>query len=253
MPVLLKLDNVATRYGEITALHGISLEVQQGEIVALLGANGAGKSTTLKTISRVLTPSAGTVTYEGESLEGKSPEDCVALGIAHVPEGRRIFPGLTVLDNLHIGAVAMRAKAAEVTAGIEAAFTLFPKLKSLSGKLGWTLSGGEQQMLAIARGLMAKPKLLLLDEPSLGLAPLIVKDVMETIVRIKREGTTVLLVEQNAHLALQIADRAYVLETGRIALWGQAQALLESEEMRRAYLGSAVRTATTKDRVPTVP
>jgi branched-chain amino acid transport system ATP-binding protein len=253
MPVLLELDNVETRYGEITALHGISLEVQQGEIVALLGANGAGKSTTLKTISRVLTPTRGTVTYEGRSLEGKGPEDCVALGIAHVPEGRRIFPGLTVLDNLQVGAVARRARGTEVASGVEAAFTLFPKLRPLAGKLGWTLSGGEQQMLAIARGLMAKPKLLLLDEPSLGLAPLVVKDVMETIVRIKREGTTVLLVEQNAHLALQIADRAYVLETGRIALSGPAQTLLQSEEMRRAYLGSAVRTGETKDSVRTVP
>jgi len=242
MPVLLKLDNVETRYGEITALHGISLEVQQGEIVALLGANGAGKSTTLKTISRVLHPASGTVSYNGVSLEGRSPEDCVELGIAHVPEGRRIFPGLTVLDNLQLGAVAAKSSRTEVAAGIDAAFALFPKLKTLSGKLGWTLSGGEQQMLAIARGLMARPKLLLLDEPSLGLAPLIVKDVMETIVRIKREGKTVLLVEQNAHLALQIADRAYVLETGRIALSGEARVLLESEEMRRAYLGSAVRT-----------
>jgi branched-chain amino acid transport system ATP-binding protein len=243
MPVLLKLDSVETRYGEITALHGISLEVQQGEIVALLGANGAGKSTTLKTISRVLHPAAGTVSYQGESLEGKSPEDCVAMGISHVPEGRRIFPGLTVLDNLQLGAVAAKSSRAEVGSGIEAAFGLFPKLKTLSSKLGWTLSGGEQQMLAIARGLMARPKLLLLDEPSLGLAPLIVKDVMETIVRIKREGMTVLLVEQNAHLALQIADRAYVLETGRVALSGAARTLLESEEMRRAYLGSAVRAA----------
>ena len=243
MSALLRLDNVETRYGEITALHGISLEVEQGEIVALLGANGAGKSTTLKTISRVLKPFSGTVTYEGRSLEGCSPEDCVELGIAHVPEGRRIFPGLTVLDNLHLGAIAVKAKRAQIDAGVESAFALFPKLESLSGKLGWTLSGGEQQMLAIARGLMAKPKLLLLDEPSLGLAPLIVKNVMETIVRIKREGTTVLLVEQNAHLALQISDRAYVLETGRVALSGEARTLLESEEMRRAYLGSAVRAS----------
>ena len=240
--MLLRLDDVETRYGEITALHGISLEVERGEIVALLGANGAGKSTTLKTISRVLHPSRGTVTYDGASLEGRRPEDCVSMGIAHVPEGRRVFPGLTVVDNLRLGAVPTRAPKAAVDAGVEAAFGLFPKLRTLAGKLGWTLSGGEQQMLAIARGLMAKPKLLLLDEPSLGLAPLIVKDVMETIVRIKREGTTVLLVEQNAHLALQIADRAYVLETGRIALSGDARTLLESEEMRRAYLGSAVRT-----------
>jgi branched-chain amino acid transport system ATP-binding protein len=248
--MLLRLDDVETRYGEITALHGISLEVERGEIVALLGANGAGKSTTLKTISRVLHPTRGTVTYDGRSLEGCSPEDCVAMGIAHVPEGRKIFPGLTVLDNLHLGAIALKATKAEVDAAVGSAFALFPKLQELARKLGWTLSGGEQQMLAIARGLMAKPKLLLLDEPSLGLAPLIVKDVMETIVRIKREGTTVLLVEQNAHLALQIADRAYVLETGRIALSGKARVLLESEEMRRAYLGSAVRT---KERATSTP
>ena len=241
MPALLKLDSVQTRYGEVTALHDVSLEVREGEIVALLGANGAGKSTTLKTISRVLHPARGTVWYDGRSLEGKTPEDCVALGIAHVPEGRRIFPGLSVLDNLELGAVAVKRTRGEVAEGVEGAFGLFPRLRALSGKLGWTLSGGEQQMLAIARGLMARPKLLLLDEPSLGLAPLIVKDVMETIVRIKREGTTVLLVEQNAHLALQIADRAYVLETGRVALSGAARELLESEEMRRAYLGSAVR------------
>ena len=240
---MLQLANVETRYGEIVALHGISIEVRAGEIVALLGANGAGKSTTLKTISRVLKPSGGSVSYEGRSLEGCGPEDCVELGIAHVPEGRKIFPGLSVIDNLKLGAVPRRAKAKEVDADVEGALTLFPKLRTLSTKLGWTLSGGEQQMLAIARGLMAKPKLLLLDEPSLGLAPLIVKDVMETIARIAREGTTVLLVEQNAHLALQIADRAYVLETGKVALSGNAKDLLNSEEMRRAYLGSTVRSA----------
>jgi branched-chain amino acid transport system ATP-binding protein len=248
--MLLQLDNVETRYGDITALHGISLSVEKGEIVALLGANGAGKSTTLKTISRVLHPSRGSVVYDGRNLEGYFPEDCVALGIAHVPEGRKIFPGLTVVDNLALGAIPARSSKSEIAAGIESAFALFPKLRALSGKLGWTLSGGEQQMLAIARGLMAKPTLLLLDEPSLGLAPLIVKDVMETIVRIKHEGTTVLLVEQNAHLALQIADRAYVLETGRIALSGSARTLLESDDMRRAYLGSAVRT---KERATTSP
>ena len=240
---MLQLDSVETRYGEIVALHGVSLEVKRGEIVALLGANGAGKSTILKTISRVLRPCAGTVSYEGHSLEGRGPEDCVAMGLAHVPEGRKIFPGLSVIDNLRLGAVPRKAKAAEVDRDLEAALLLFPKLRTLGAKLGWTLSGGEQQMLAIARGLMAKPRLLLLDEPSLGLAPLIVKDVMETIARIAREGVTVLLVEQNAHLALQIADRAYVLETGRVVLAGPAKDLLQSDEMRRAYLGSAVRTA----------
>ena len=209
--------------------------------MSLLGANGAGKSTTLKAISRVIAPASGSITFAGKSLDGLQPEDVVALGIAHVPEGRRIFPGLSVIDNLRLGATARRARRAEIDGDVEEALGVFPKLRGLSAKLGWTLSGGEQQMLAIARGLMAKPRLLLLDEPSLGLAPLIVTDVMETIVRIARTGTTVLLVEQNAHLALQIASRAYVLETGRVALSGAAATLLASEEMRRAYLGSAVR------------
>jgi branched-chain amino acid transport system ATP-binding protein len=239
--MLLEIDGLVARYGAVEALHGISLVVAEGEIVSLLGANGAGKSTTLKAISRVIAPASGTIKFAGKSLDGLQPEDVVALGIAHVPEGRRIFPGLSVLDNLRLGATARRARRAEVDADVDEALGVFPKLRGLSGKLGWTLSGGEQQMLAIARGLMAKPRLLLLDEPSLGLAPLIVTDVMETIVRIAHRGTTVLLVEQNAHLALQIASRAYVLETGRVALSGAAATLLASEEMRRAYLGSAVR------------
>ncbi len=239
--MLLEIRDVVARYGAVEALHGISLDVAEGEIVSLLGANGAGKSTTLKAISRVIAPASGSIAFAGTSLDGLQPEDVVALGIAHVPEGRRIFPGLTVIDNLRLGATARRARRAEIDADVDEALGVFPKLRSLSSKLGWTLSGGEQQMLAIARGLMAKPKLLLLDEPSLGLAPLIVTDVMETIVRIARNGTTVLLVEQNAHLALQIASRAYVLETGRVALSGAAAELLASEEMRRAYLGSAVR------------
>jgi len=239
--MLLEIKDLVARYGAVEALHGISLVVAEGEIVSLLGANGAGKSTTLKAISRVIAPSSGTIVFAGKSLDGLQPEDVVALGIAHVPEGRRIFPGLSVIDNLRLGATARRARRAEIDADVDEALGVFPKLRGLSGKLGWTLSGGEQQMLAIARGLMAKPRLLLLDEPSLGLAPLIVTDVMETIVRIARNGTTVLLVEQNAHLALQIASRAYVLETGRVALSGAASTLLASEEMRRAYLGSAVR------------
>ena len=240
--MLLEIRELVTCYGEVEALHGISLDVGEGEIVALLGANGAGKSTTLKTISRLLGPAAGEIRFRGRSLAGLDPEDVVALGIAHVPEGRRIFPGLTVLDNLRLGATPRRLSRAEVDAGVESALAIFPKLRDLGGKLGWTLSGGEQQMLAIGRGLMARPALLLLDEPSLGLAPLVVEGVMETIARIARDGTTVLLVEQNAHRALQIADRAYVLETGRVALAGPAAELLRSEEMRRAYLGSAVRT-----------
>jgi branched-chain amino acid transport system ATP-binding protein len=239
--MLLEIRDVVARYGAVEALHGISLDVAEGEIVSLLGANGAGKSTTLKAISRVIAPASGMIRFAGKPLDGLQPEDVVALGIAHVPEGRRIFPGLSVIDNLRLGATARRARRAEIDADVDDALGVFPKLRALAGKLGWTLSGGEQQMLAIARGLMAKPRLLLLDEPSLGLAPLIVTDVMETIVRIARNGTTVLLVEQNAHLALQIASRAYVLETGRVALSGAAAELLASEEMRRAYLGSAVR------------
>ena len=239
---MLRLVNVDACYGAIRALHGVTLSVERGEIVALLGSNGAGKSTTLKTISQLVHATSGSIEFEGESLRGRSPEDVVARGIAHVPEGRHIFPGLSVLDNLRLGATPRRgARRADVEADLALSYELFPKLKTLSSKLGWTLSGGEQQMLAIARGLMAKPRLLLLDEPSLGLAPLIVTGVMETIARIAREGVTVLLVEQNAHLALQIADRAYVLETGRVVLEGPARELLASEDMRRAYLGSAVR------------
>jgi len=238
--MLLEVRDVESYYGEIRALHGISIDVGEGEIVALLGANGAGKSTTLKTISQLIRARAGTITFAGRHIVGRDPEDVVALGIAHVPEGRRIFPGLTVVDNMRLGATPRRATRAAIDRDVEEAFTIFPTLRALGLKRGWMLSGGEAQMLAIARGLMAKPKLLLLDEPSLGLAPLIVADVMETIARIAREGTTILLVEQNAHLALQIAARAYVLETGRVALHGAASDLLASDEMRRAYLGSTL-------------
>jgi branched-chain amino acid transport system ATP-binding protein len=238
--MLLELRDVESFYGEIRALHGVTLHVDEGEIVALLGANGAGKSTTLKTISQLIRARAGTIAFGGRSLAGCDPEDVVALGIAHVPEGRRIFPGLSVVDNIRLGATPRRATRASIERDVEEVLAIFPILRTLAAKRGWMLSGGEAQMLAIARGLMAKPKLLLLDEPSLGLAPLIVSGVMETIARIAREGTTVLLVEQNAHLALQIANRAYVLETGRVALQGAATDLLASDEMRRAYLGSTL-------------
>jgi branched-chain amino acid transport system ATP-binding protein len=241
--MLLQLAEVEAYYGEVRALNNLSLDVERGEIVALLGANGAGKSTTLKVISQLLPARSGSVTFDGKSLLGLAPEDVVALGIAHVPEGRRIFAGLSVFDNLRLGATPRRASKSEVERDLESILELFPKLRALELKMGWTLSGGEQQMLAIGRGLMAKPVLLLLDEPSLGLAPLVVADVMETILRVAREGVTVLLVEQNAHLALQIANRAYVLESGRVVLSGQAGELLASDEMRRAYLGSAVRKA----------
>jgi branched-chain amino acid transport system ATP-binding protein len=238
--MLLEIRDLESYYGEIRALHGISIDVGEGEIVALLGANGAGKSTTLKTISHLIKPRVGTIVFAGQNLAHLEPEDIVTLGIAHVPEGRKIFPGLSVIDNIRIGATPRKTTRAEIERGVEEALSIFPMLRPLTAKLGWMLSGGEQQMLAIARGLMAKPKLLLLDEPSLGLAPLIVADVMDTIARVAREGTTVLLVEQNAFLALQIASRAYVLENGRVALSGPAQDLLKSEEMRRAYLGSTI-------------
>jgi branched-chain amino acid transport system ATP-binding protein len=226
--MLLEIRDLESYYGEIRALHGISIDVGEGEIVALLGANGAGKSTTLKTISHLIKPRVGTIVFAGQNLAHLEPEDIVTLGIAHVPEGRKIFPGLSVIDNIRIGATPRKTTRAEIERGVEEALSIFPMLRPLTAKLGWMLSGGEQQMLAIARGLMAKPKLLLLDEPSLGLA------------RVAREGTTVLLVEQNAFLALQIASRAYVLENGRVALSGPAQDLLKSEEMRRAYLGSTI-------------
>ena len=238
--MLLELRDIESYYGEIRALHGISIDVGEGEIVALLGANGAGKSTTLKTISHLIKPRAGTITFAGTNIGNLEPEDIVTRGIAHVPEGRKIFPGLTVLDNIRIGATPRKASRAQIESGVEEALAIFPLLRPLANKLGWMLSGGEQQMLAIARGLMAKPKLLLLDEPSLGLAPLIVAEVMATIARIASQGTTVLLVEQNAFLALKIASRAYVLENGRVALSGPATELLASEEMRRAYLGSTI-------------
>ena len=241
MPPLLQINDLIVLYGEIEALRGVSLSVDAGQVVTLLGANGAGKSTTLRAISGLAKPAAGEILFDGKSIAGLGPETIVRLGISHVPEGRRVFPGLTVKENIMLGASNRRVAKSELSREADAMFDLFPDIRSFSNALGWTLSGGQLQMVAVARGLMAKPRLLLLDEPSLGLAPLIVTSVMETIARIARDGTTVLLVEQNAHLALQIATRAYVLETGRVALSGAASDLLKSDEMRRAYLGSAVR------------
>ncbi len=235
---LLELREVASAYGNVQALKGISLRVEAGELVTLLGANGAGKSTTLKTISGLITPVRGEVLFEGRPIHRLGPEAIARLGISHVPEGRRIFPGLTVRENILLGGsnrsgVARRQLEAEADEKLE----IFPEIKPFEHALGWTLSGGQQQMLAVARGLMAKPKLLLLDEPSLGLAPLIVQNLFGAIRDIRARGTTILLVEQNANMALSVADRGYVLETGTLILEGKPQELLDNEEVRAAYLG----------------
>lgn len=233
---LLELDKTVAAYSKVEALKGLSLRVEEGEIVALLGANGAGKSTTLRTISGLMKPQSGTVRFLGQSIGGLSPETIVRLGIAHVPERRRIFPGLTVRENIILGGSNRTATRAELEADAELMFGIFPGIKLFEHALGWTLSGGQQQMVAIARGLMSKPKLLLLDEPSLGLAPLLVQQVYRVIADIRRQ-TTVLLVEQNAHMALSVADRGYVLETGRLVIEGRPEALWNNEEVRAAYLG----------------
>ncbi len=234
--MLLRLENVRTYYGNIRALKGISLEVDEGEIVCLIGANGAGKSTTLMTISGVLIPVEGDVFYRGTSIAGVRADNIVQLGVCQVPEGRMIFPLLSVIENLDMGAYLRRDKE-EVKKGIEQVFELFPVLKERQKQHGGTLSGGEQQMLAIGRALMSRPQLLLLDEPSLGLAPIVVDSIFETIRRINEQGTTILLVEQNAQIALQLSRRGYVLETGKIALADSSKNLLANEQVRKAYLG----------------
>lgn len=233
---LLRVTDIYTFYGSIAALKGISFEVKKGEIVTLIGANGAGKSTTLMTISGVEQPRKGTIEFEGRRIDGAPPHSIVRAGISQVPEGRRIFPRLSVMENLRMGAY-LRDDRDEIRKDLEWVFSLFPVLQERIRQLGGTLSGGEQQMLAIARALMARPKLLLLDEPSLGLAPVLVETIFKTIDQINNEGTTVLLVEQNAHMALNLADRGYVLEVGTIVLSGRAQDLLENVEVRKAYLG----------------
>jgi branched-chain amino acid transport system ATP-binding protein len=235
---LLALDNLVVSYGEIEALHGLSLIVEPGEIVTLLGANGAGKSTTLRAISGLNKPAAGDILFDGRSIAGLGPEAIVKLGVAHVPEGRRIFPGLTARENIMLGA-SNRGKIAKAALAKEAddMFDLFPDLKAFAYALGWTLSGGQQQMVAVARGLMARPRLLLLDEPSLGLAPVIVQKVFAMIGAIRQRGAAVLLVEQNARMALSVADRGYVLETGKLALSGKPDELWRNDDVRAAYLG----------------
>jgi branched-chain amino acid transport system ATP-binding protein len=232
---VLKVESLDVSYGEIRALKGVGLEVGQGEIVTLLGNNGAGKSTTLKTISGLLRPTGGTITLEDRSLLGVPPHAIVSRGVSHVPEGRRIFNRLTVRENLMMGAYLRHDTG--VAADLDRVFGLFPRLAERLTQVAGTLSGGEQQMLAIGRALMANPRLLLLDEPSMGLAPVLVEQIFDTIVDINRQGTTILLVEQNAAIALSIAHRGYVLETGSIALAGTSAELSENSDVRRAYLG----------------
>jgi len=234
--MLLKLDNIKTYYGNIRALKGISIQVDENEIVCLIGGNGAGKSTTLMTISGVLTPVEGDVLFQGQSIVGVRADSIVKMGICQVPEGRMIFPLLTVKENLDLGAY-LRNDREGIKEALDRVFELFPAMSERRKQYGGTLSGGEQQMLAIARALMGRPKLLLLDEPSLGLAPIFVDSIFETIHQINEQGTTILLVEQNAQLALQYSNRGYVLETGKIALAGTSEDLLKNEQVRKAYLG----------------
>jgi branched-chain amino acid transport system ATP-binding protein len=233
---LLSVENLHTAYGPVEVLKGVSLAVGEGEIVALLGANGAGKSTTLMTICGINKPKAGTIQFRGKPIANKPAHEIVRLGICQAPEGRRIFPRLTVLENLEMGAFAHDDRRA-VAEDLRTAFEFFPILKQRQKQLGGTLSGGEQQMLAIARALMSRPKLLLLDEPSLGLAPMIVRRILEIIQDINRKGTTILLVEQNAQMALTIAHRGYVLQTGKIVFTDTGANLLKSAEVKKAYLG----------------
>ena len=235
---MLRLEAVHSFYGPIEALRGVTLEVKEREIVALIGANGAGKSTTLMTISGALVPKSGRIVFRDKEIDHLPPHRIVELGISQVPEGRRIFPALTVQENLEMGAFSRRNRQ-EILADMDQVNDYFPVLKERRKQLGGTLSGGEQQMLAIARALMARPHLLLLDEPSLGLAPRVAEKIFEMIHRINQEGKTILLVEQNARAALRLAHRGYVMETGQIALEGEAQALLRDSQVRAVYLGEA--------------
>ena len=237
---MLEVSGLSARYGPVEALQGVSLEVRAGEMVALIGANGAGKSTLLRVITGLLAPAAGRVRFDGRDLTGRRPEEILRAGIALVPERRRVFAGLTVLDNLRLGGYSLardRAFRGRLETGVEETYRLFPVLRQRRGQLAGTLSGGEQQMLAIGRALMSRPRLLLCDEPSLGLAPLIVHEIMRLLAGLRDAGTTILIVEQNARMALRAADRAYVLETGRVVLSGAGAALLEDDQLRVAYLG----------------
>jgi len=234
---LLSVDDIHTYYGSIHALKGISLDVREGEIVTLIGANGAGKSTTLRSINGLNHPRTGTIVFMDEDITNRPAHEIVKMGLAHSPEGRRIFPRMSVLENLEMGAYQREKGTPEYKQDLERVYTLFPRLKERISQKAGTLSGGEQQMLAMGRALMARPRLLLLDEPSMGLAPIFVERIFEIIVEINKQGTPVLLVEQNALMALDVADRGFVLETGTIALSDSADALRQNEQVRKAYLG----------------
>jgi branched-chain amino acid transport system ATP-binding protein len=234
---LLEVDDIHTFYGNIEALKGISLEVEEGEVVTLIGSNGAGKSTTLRSISGLTPPRTGTIRFDGNDISATPPQDIVQLGISQSPEGRHCFPRMSVRENLELGAY-LRRNRAEINEDMERVFTLFPRLQERDKQKAGTMSGGEQQMLAIGRAMMARPKLLLLDEPSMGLAPILVERIYETVAEINKQGTTILLVEQNANFALEYSSRGYVLETGTIALADKSAALRENPEVQRAYLGT---------------
>lgn len=233
---MLKVENLNVYYGAIHALKGLSFEVNQGEIVTLIGANGAGKTTTLHTLSGLLKPTEGSITLKGQNLLATKAHEIINIGMAQVPEGRRVFAQMTVQENLEMGAFLRNDKAG-IEADLEGVFDKFPRLRERRKQLAGTMSGGEQQMLAMARALMSKPDILLMDEPSMGLAPILVQEIFNTIVEVNKQGVTVLLVEQNANMALSIANRAYVLETGKIVLEGEAKDLLDHDDVRKAYLG----------------
>ena len=232
---LLEVDGLEVAYGQIRAVKGVSFAVDAGAVVTLIGANGAGKTTTLRTLSGLLTPSAGTISFDGRRIDGVPAHEIVGLGIAHVPEGRRIFPRMTVRENLELGAFTRRDQ--EFSADVQRVYELFPILAERKNQAGGTLSGGEQQMLAIGRAMMSRPRLLMLDEPSMGLSPIMMNLIFTTLAELKAQGTTILLVEQNAQAALALADRAYVIESGSVVLEGSAAELSASEQVRKAYLG----------------
>ena len=233
--VILSIHDLSVNYGGIEAVKGISFDVHEGEIVTLIGANGAGKSSTLRTIAGLVKPSGGTINFRGDNITGRDATTIVKKGITLVPEGRHIFPDLTVLENLKVGAYL---RSDDISGDIQWVYDLFPRLRERSWQAGGTLSGGEQQMLAVGRALMARPKLIMMDEPSLGLAPLVVRDIFEIIRQIKHQGVSILLIEQNANMALKVADSAYVMETGCITLSGAGKDLLNNEAVKKAYLGT---------------